>query len=98
MNNGLILAVIALGGIFGLLFLARSIRRLCQGQFLNALAAFFLATILFSFVAIAYSWLMSNARNPKTIADIRAKQMENKIQEPQQPSPGDVATRAAPDK
>jgi hypothetical protein len=88
MNNGLIIAVMGLGGLFGLLFLARSILRLCQGRFLSALAALFLAAILFTSVGIASSWLLANARNPKVIAAIKASEKETQTNAPQPGAPG----------
>jgi hypothetical protein len=88
MNNGLIIAAIGLAGLFGLLFLARSILRLCQGKFLSALAALFLSAILFSSVGIASSWMVANARNPKVIAAIKASEKETQTNEPQPGAPG----------
>ena len=85
MKNGLIIAVMGLGGLFGLLFLARSILRLCHGKFVSALAALFLAVILFASVGIAAGWLVANAKNTKAIAAIKTTETETKAPQPNEP-------------
>ena len=97
MNSGFIIGMLVVGGIFGLLFLARSVLRLCQGKFLSAIAVLFLAVVFFMCVALVSSWLTANARNPKVIAVTKASEKEKQTNEPQPTSAGDAET-SAPEK
>jgi hypothetical protein len=94
MKSTIMLAVIVVAGMFGLLFAARSFRRLCQGRFLSAAAAFLLMAILFALVAVFCTFLTSHAKM-KPVSNSKSSQIEQKTGTPQQTSAGDSLIRGA---
>jgi hypothetical protein len=81
MKSTIILAVAALAAVFGLLFAARSLRRLCQGRFGSAAAAFFLMVILLIIGALFFNILSPQSKTKPCTKD---NQIKERTEKPQQ--------------
>ena len=61
--SALLFVGMGIAGLFGLLFLARSFRRLCQGRFFESFTAMLMAGLCCIAVMFGYAYMAQKARS-----------------------------------